>query len=71
MPGDCHYLAGNAHARRRISALQNLITQIGLQPERVRMVNLSSAMAEAFARLADEMTQQVLELGPSPLKQNP
>ena len=41
---------------------------IGLEAERVRMFNLSSAMAEAFAEAATEMTEQIIALGPSPLR---
>lgn len=33
------------------------------------MVNLSSAMAGAFAQVADEMNNLITQLGPSPLKQ--
>ena len=32
------------------------------------MYNLSSAMARQFVEAADEMTQQIHELGPNPLK---
>lgn len=41
---------------------------IGLEPERARMFNLSSAMAGAFAEAATEMTEQIEALGPSPLR---
>jgi F420-non-reducing hydrogenase iron-sulfur subunit len=45
-----------------------LLQQIGLETERVRMFNLSSAMAGAFAAAVTEMTGQVEALGPSPLR---
>ena len=68
MPGDCHYLEGNTNAQRRVDRVQDLLTQIGLEPERVRMFNLSSAMARQFTEMAAEMTGQVTVLGPSPLR---
>jgi len=68
MPGDCHYLEGNANARRRVERIKDLLSQIGLEPGRVRMFNLSSAMAGQFAETATEMTAQVKKLGPSPLR---
>jgi F420-non-reducing hydrogenase iron-sulfur subunit len=71
MPGDCHYLEGNANARRRVAYLQKLLEQIGLEGERVRMYNLSSAMAGQFAAAAKEMTEQVTNLGPNPLRSLP
>jgi coenzyme F420-reducing hydrogenase delta subunit len=68
MPGDCHYLEGNANARRRIEHIRLLLKQIGLEPERARMFNLSSAMGGQFAAAATEMTEQVAIIGPNPLR---
>ena len=68
MPGDCHYLEGNANARRRIAQLQELLVQIGLEAQRVQMYNMSSAMAGQFAAAAREMTEQIAALGPNPLR---
>ena len=68
MPGDCHYLEGNANARRRVEQLQNLLVKIGLEAQRVQMYNLSSAMAGQFVAAAKEMTAQITTLGPNPLR---
>lgn len=68
MPGGCHYLEGNANAKRRVKSLQELLPQMGLEPERVRMFNMSAAMANEFVAAATEMVQRVSELGPSPLR---
>lgn len=68
MPGDCHYLEGNANAKRRVAHVQQLLQQIGLEPGRLRMFNLSSAMASQFAEYVEEMTHQVEALGPNPLR---
>jgi F420-non-reducing hydrogenase iron-sulfur subunit len=43
------------------------LKDVGIEPERVRMFNLSSAMGPRFAEIATEMTDQVSELGPSPV----
>ena len=48
--------------------MQELLAQIGLEPERVRMFNMSSAMAGEFAKAATEMSEQVMNLGLSPLR---
>jgi len=48
--------------------VQHLLAQIGLEPERVRMVNLSSAMAGEFVAAVNAMTEQIETLGPSPLR---
>jgi F420-non-reducing hydrogenase iron-sulfur subunit len=44
------------------------LEQIGLERERVRMFNLSSAMAGHFAQAAAEMAEQIAALGPNPLR---
>jgi F420-non-reducing hydrogenase iron-sulfur subunit len=68
MPGDCHYLEGNANAKRRVERLQELLEQIGLEAQRVQMVNVSSAMASQFAEAATQMSQAIAALGPNPLR---
>lgn len=68
MPGDCHYLEGNVNAKRRVKHIGELLARIGLEPERVRMFNMSAAMANQFVAAATEMTQQVSALGPNPLR---
>ena len=68
LPGNCHYLDGNTNARRRVDHIQALLKQINLEPGRVRMFNMSAAMASQFVAAATEMTEQISNLGPSPLR---
>jgi coenzyme F420-reducing hydrogenase delta subunit len=56
------------NANRRVTRVQELLSQIGLEPERIRMFYMSSAMAEAFANAATEMTELISTVGPSPLR---
>lgn len=42
--------------------------EVGLEAERVHMVNLSSAMANAFTAEAQNMTEIIQQLGPNPLR---
>jgi F420-non-reducing hydrogenase iron-sulfur subunit len=51
------------NAKRRVERVRDLLAQIGLEPERVRMFNMSSAMAGEFAKAATEMSEQITELG--------
>jgi hypothetical protein len=44
------------------------LKEIGLEPERVRMVNVSSAMAGQFVAYAQEMTETIEALGLNPLR---
>lgn len=68
MPGDCHFLQGNHSAKRRVKHVKDLLAEIGLEADRVRMFNMSSAMGARFAAAAQEMTEQIVALGPSPLR---
>lgn len=67
MEGDCHFQAGNFGARRRVAAAQGLIRQVRLEPERVRMVNMSSAMGKRWADEVSDFDSAIRALGPSPL----
>ncbi|MBE9473989.1 MAG: hydrogenase iron-sulfur subunit [Chloroflexi bacterium] len=67
LPGDCHYLEGNENANRRIERIKNLLEQIGLEPERVNMYNLSSAMAGEFTVIVEETTNKIISIGKNPL----
>jgi F420-non-reducing hydrogenase iron-sulfur subunit len=49
--------------------VQHLLEQIGLEPERVRMFNMSAAMAGQFVEATTEMTEKITELGPNPLRE--
>jgi F420-non-reducing hydrogenase iron-sulfur subunit len=52
-----------------VDYVQALLKQIGLEPERARMVNLSSAMGGQFAEEMKAMTDTVTALGPNPLRE--
>lgn len=68
MEGDCHYQQGNFNARRRVTYTQTLLEEIGIEPERVKMFNMSSAMGRRWAEAVKEMDDTVRQLGPSPLR---
>ncbi|HEY3323230.1 MAG TPA: hydrogenase iron-sulfur subunit [Planctomycetota bacterium] len=68
LEGGCHYLEGNLRAKKRIEAVRNLLDEIGLGRERLKMVNLSAAMAPTFVERVKEMVETVKRLGPNPLR---
>jgi F420-non-reducing hydrogenase iron-sulfur subunit len=70
IPTDCHYTSGNFKAERRVLLLKKLLEQLGLEPERLRLEWISASEGEKFARVMEEMTQKLKELGPSPLKKS-
>jgi coenzyme F420-reducing hydrogenase delta subunit len=68
LEGGCHFLEGNLRARRRVERAKGILAEIGIEPERLEMFNLSSAEGPRFAEIVTEMTQRLDTLGPSPLR---
>ena len=68
LEGECHYLKGNLWARKRVNYVKTLLAELGMEPERVEMYNMSSAMGAKFAEVATEFTKRIKELGPNPVK---
>jgi coenzyme F420-reducing hydrogenase delta subunit len=69
LDGDCHFILGNAHAKRRVPEAKRLLAEIGIEPERLEIFQLSAAMGARFAEVATEMTERIKSLGPSPVRQ--
>lgn len=45
-----------------------MLEDFGLEPERFRLEWISAAEGEKFAKVVEEMTQTLKELGPSPYR---
>lgn len=70
LEGGCHFIEGNLCAKRRVNYVKELLAEIGLDKERLRMVNVSAAMARPLADVIADMTETIRKLGPNPLGQN-
>ena len=68
MEGECHFLEGNLRARKRVNYAKKTLEELGIEPERIEMFNLSSAMGPRFAEIAREMTERIKQLGPTPVR---
>jgi coenzyme F420-reducing hydrogenase delta subunit len=68
MEGECHFLKGNLRARKRVNYAKTLLEEMGIEPERLEMYNLSAAQGQKFAAIANEMADKIRALGPSPVK---
>jgi len=55
------------YAERRVSAVKNLLDEVGLDSKRLAMYYLSSSEGSRFAEIANEMTERIRQLGPNPL----
>jgi len=69
-PGDCHYIGGNYRTRRRIAMLRSLLTQFGLDSDRLHLDWISAGEAEKFASSVNSFVDRIVTLGPSPYREN-
>ena len=67
LEGECHFLEGNFRAKKRVAYVKRLLAEVGIDPLRVEMFNLSSADGPRFAEITEDMTARIKELGPSEL----
>jgi len=65
LEGECHYLEGNLRAKKRVTYVKRLLDEVGTNPDRIEMFNLSSAMGGQFAEYVEEMTKRIKEIGPA------
>lgn len=63
-PGDCHYLEQNYKTQSRYLLLKRLLTQLGIEPERLRLIWASAAEGAYFAEQATKIVEDVRALGP-------
>ncbi len=63
--GSCHFKEGNFLAKRRVGTTRQLLLEAGLDPERLRMVNVSAASSQKFAEDVRDMVETVRQLGPA------
>ncbi len=63
-PGDCHYTAGNFHARRRWILFRALLDTLGLDLRRIHFAWISAAEGAKFANIAHKITEETRALGP-------
>jgi len=68
-PQDCHYLTGQHHAERRMSAMSVRLEKMGLSPERFRVEWISAAEGAKYARVITEMDRTLKELGRTRIKE--
>jgi len=63
-PGDCHYISGNEQAAVRMAFLRNFLDEIGIDRERFRFEWIAGSEGGKFARVIQDMVDNVRRLGP-------
>ncbi|MDE3090223.1 MAG: hydrogenase iron-sulfur subunit [Chloroflexota bacterium] len=67
-PGDCHYREGNLRAKSRAEAIDLMLQDFAIEPERFRLEWVSASEAPRFAQVVRDMVQDLKKLGPSSYK---
>ena len=62
-PGDCHYAEGNYKTIRRMALLEKMLSQLGIEADRVRLDWVSASEGDRFVSIVDDMTEKVRALG--------
>ncbi len=63
-PGDCHYSAGNYHAKRRWIAFRSLMEFTGIDMRRLQFSWISASEALKWVDLINNVTNDIKALGP-------
>jgi len=65
--GECRYFEGNRRAKKRVERTRAIITDIGLEPERVGIVVGSKDNPKSLGKVAAEVFERTLKLQLSPV----
>jgi coenzyme F420-reducing hydrogenase delta subunit len=68
LEGNCHFLEGNIRAKKRVNYLKKELEDVGFEPARLEMFNLSASQGPRFAEIARDFAGVISQLGPSPTK---
>ena len=68
--GDCHYISGNKNAVLVVERLKNILHFLGIEPERLRIEEVSSGEGPLFVKVVKDFVEELKALGPSPLSMN-
>lgn len=61
--GECHYIDGNYKMLRRMTLLQKLLEQFGIEEPRLQLQWVCASCAEDFTEVVNKMTAEVRALG--------
>ncbi|HID78592.1 MAG TPA: hydrogenase iron-sulfur subunit [Planctomycetaceae bacterium] len=63
-PGDCHYQEGNYKCLRRFTMLRRYLSEMGIDPQRLRLEWIAASEGDKVQRVTNEMVEQIRKLGP-------
>ena len=63
-PGDCHYVDGNLKTLRRHQILKRMLSDLGIEEQRVRLEWISASEGDRLKTVVNEMVAEITALGP-------
>ncbi|RJR22483.1 MAG: hydrogenase iron-sulfur subunit [Desulfobacteraceae bacterium] len=66
----CQYIGGIAKAAKRVAQVRKILQEVGMEPERIEIFNLSAARGHQFADIALEMSEKIKQMGPASPRTN-
>jgi heterodisulfide reductase subunit A-like polyferredoxin/coenzyme F420-reducing hydrogenase delta subunit len=67
-PGNCRSREGIRKAQARAESIGLMLEDFGLEPERFRLELIAASEGPKFARVVEEMTEELSALGPNPYR---
>lgn len=61
---NCYYDTGSIEGRKRVGYVKQILSELGIEPERVEMFNAASTNAWVFPQLVSKMVDVARRLGP-------
>lgn len=66
--GNCNSEQGNIYAKRRVDSIAGLLSQMGFEKDRLKVVSIASNMGKEFSDITRNFEKRIKELGPSRIK---
>jgi quinone-modifying oxidoreductase subunit QmoB len=64
----CHFIRGSELANRRMENVQETLQRLMLEPQRVKLVELSISDYDKIPKIIEEFMEQIKQVGPNPYK---
>lgn len=61
---NCYYDTGSIEGRKRVNYVKQMLTEVGIENERLEMINAASTNAWAYPEIVSKMVQVAKKLGP-------
>ena len=65
---NCNSERGNVYARNRVDSIAGLLSQMGFEKDRLKVISLASNMGREFSDITQDFEKRIKDLGPSKLK---